>query len=255
MFKMGYFPEKVYTQTTDQTLRMEMTLSGSDEIMAVILAQGMPNPMVQDAQQNIGTVITTGETGPEGEFPITIEVLPDTETAGDISLKNMKMTGRCKAGGQPVFDSIVSEGVKEEARAVMLQTIQSVLSQIDFPEQEIGVGDEFVQVVPLSIPAGPMTFTMSVNTTYKLTRISGGMAWFDLVYDISMDIPAGERTPNMTATGSGTGKMTYDIKENFSLEMENDMKMVMSVQAGGVDAAIDMQIVQVQNTVISPAAR
>lgn len=224
LFKIQYSPETKYEQTIDQTNHLEMRYSGDPEFTTMLKNKGIQNPKITDNHSVIESVFKTGKLTPKMDFPLTIEFLKTTNSDNKIAIPNGTIIyGKGTLGNMPTLDSIVSNGLNEEFKKSILQTMQATFAQINIPERIVKVGEIFSIDSPLSIPMANAQLDMTITTTYKLISIKNNVADFDISQVYTMKTEA-NKIP-MNATGSGKGKLLYDVIQNFNLKYQMDMEM------------------------------
>lgn len=224
LFKIQYSPETKYEQTIDQTNHLEMRYSGDPEFTTMLKNKGIQNPKITDNHSVIESVFKTGKLTPKMDFPLTIEFLKTTNSDNKIAIPNGTIIyGKGTLGNMPTLDSIVSNGLNEEFKKSILQTMQATFAQINIPERIVKVGEIFSIDSPLSIPMANAQLDMTITTTYKLISIENNVADFDISQVYTMKTEA-NKIP-MNATGSGKGKLLYDVIQNFNLKYQMDMEM------------------------------
>ena len=136
----------------------------------------------------------------------------------------------------PTLDSIVSKELDEEFKKTMLQTMQATFSQINIPERNVKIGDVFDIDTPLSLPIASIQLEMTITTNYKLLSIKNDIADFDInqVYTMKTNT---DKFP-ITATGTGKGKLLYDIVNNFNLKYQIEMEMSANVKIEQIELDI-----------------
>lgn len=102
------------------------------------------------------------------------------------------------------------------------------------------IGDTFKQEVPMDMPVSGQNLKMLINVTYTLKEVKGSQAFFDYTQSISMNLKL--EKGNTTATGSGNGKMTYDMPANYITDTTGDMIMNMAMQMGEMGMKMDMKM-------------
>ena len=106
--------------------------------------------------------------------------------------------------------------------------MQATFTQINIPERTVKVGEVFDLDTPLSIPMAGMQLDMTITTTYKLVSLKNNVADFDIsqVYTMKSNTT---KFP-MNATGTGKGKLLYDVIHNFNLKYQIDMEMSANIK-------------------------
>ncbi len=127
------------------------------------------------------------------------------------------------------IDSIIGDNVTEQLRLTIAQTMENVQKQIDFPENELKIGDSFTNEMPMSIPMQGMNpMNIVINTTYLLTDVSDGIAYLDLDQTIMLD--SEQEQMKMSATGSGKGTCAYSINHNYLVKYASELPMNLSIE-------------------------
>ena len=144
-------------------------------------------------------------------FPITLKFVNTSNSSGKkVVPDGTTIYGKSKCGELPKIDSVVSSLLTADFKKTMANNIQNIFDQINLPRKTLKTGEEFSKEAPLSIPFGSTTLDIIITTTYKLINVSHDSAFFDIkqVFTVK-SVLAGN---NLTATGSGSGVMIYDIK-------------------------------------------
>lgn len=236
-FKTQYNPETKYDQTIDQTSHYELKYSGTPEFIHKLKDKGIQNPTISDNHSLIESVFKTGKLTNNSYFPLTIEFLKTTSSDNKIIIPDGTIIyGKGTIGNMPTLDSIVSKGLTEELKKTMLQGIQATFAQLNFPERTVKVGDSFSIDSPLSIPIAGTNLDMTITTNYTLLSIKNDIADFDIsqVYKMKTTITKYD----MNGTGSGIGKLLYDIKNNFNLKYQIDIEMTANMKIEAFEFSI-----------------
>lgn len=250
LFKIQYSPETKYDQIIDQTSHLEMRYSGDPEFTQILKDKGMQNPTITDNHSVIESVFKTGKLTPKMDFPLTIEFLKTTNSDNKIAIPNgTTIYGKGTLGNMPTLDSIVSNGLNEEFKKSVLQTMQATFAQINIPERIVKVGEVFSMNSPLSIPMASVQLDMTITTTYKLLSIKNNVADFDVSQVYTMKTETTKFPIN--ATGSGKGKLLYDVIRNFNLKYQMDMEMSANVKIEKMELDITSKTGFIQTAKIS----
>jgi hypothetical protein len=250
LFKIQYNPETKYEQTLDQTSHLEMKYAGEDDFIQKLKDKGVQNPTIVDNHSVIEPVMKTGKLTNKTYFPLTIEFLKTTNSDNKIQIPDGTIIyGKGTLGNMPTLDSITSNGLSEEFKKGILQTMQATFSQINIPERKVKVGDIFDIDTPLSIPIAGMQMNMTIITTYKLLSIINNVADFDISQVITMKTNTAKFPIN--ATGTGKGKLLYDVINNFNLSYQIDMEMSANVKIEKIELDIKSKTGMIQSAKIS----
>lgn len=249
-FKIQYNPETKYDQTLDQTSYLEMKYAGEADFMQTLKDKGVQNPTIIDNHSIIESVMKTGKLTNKTFFPLTIEFLKTTNSDNKTQIPDGTIIyGKGTLGNMPTLDSIVSKGLNEEFKKGILETMKATFAQINIPERKVKVGDVFDIDTPLSIPVASLQMDMTITTTYKLLSIKNNIADFDIsqVYTMKTNTT---KFP-MNATGTGKGKLLYDVVNNFNLKYQIDMEMSANMKIEKIELDIKSKTGMIQSAKIS----
>lgn len=236
-FKIGYKPNMTYKQTTVQTNKTAMAFG-----------EGM-EPMEQEAKSNSTTVINTGK-AVNGEYSFVSEMNFDKDTQAAASIpEGIKLIGKVKADGQLQIDTMEAPGVDDQTREIMKQTLKANLTSVLVPERKVKVGESFTQITPTEMPMGPVTVMMETKTTYKLTKVEGKKAYFDVAQTVNMTTKV--EGQDLKGSGSGSGTIVYDIDNNYPVENNLSTNIKMDMEAQGMQMNLNVTNMTNQTTVIT----
>jgi len=237
-FKIGYKPNTTYKQTQDQTTKNTISY-GSDM-----------EPMEQESSLKLNSIITTGKVTSTGIIPITMQMSADKDSdVAAIMPEGATIYGIVKQDGMPQFDSINAKGMPAETKAVMMSTMKAVASQSLISERKVKVGETFTIDTPLEMPMGPATMIMNTKTTYKLNKVEGRKAFFDMSMVINTN--GNIQGQEIKGSGVGTGTLVYDIDNNYFLENNLKSNMKMDIDAQGMKMEIGVGQESKMSTVIT----
>jgi len=237
--KMGYKPNTTYRQTQDQKVATEISYG-----------EGM-EPMKQDGASKTTSVTKTGKLT-NNIIPFTTELELDAESAAAAQIpKGTKLYGKTDVNGVPKFDSIHAPGMNPQIKDMLVKMMQSNLSQSIIPQKTVKVGESFVVDTPFELPMGPVTMNMQNKTTYKLIKIEGKKAHFDLssVYTLTTKVEG----QDMKGSGTAMGSMIYDTDAGYPTQMNTITDMTMAFKAQGMDMNLKTKVDLKQNTQVTPA--
>jgi len=229
--KISIKPETTYRQTVEQTSYNEITFSGKKSFLKKLKENGVDNPQIVNNKVLAESVIKTGELVDGRHFQLTMEITQKGMGGGTSAMpEKLLILGHGSIDSMPVLDSIVSDRMDEEFKQIFMTAMQSMLSQLQLPERQVRVGDSSSTDLPMSLPVAGMTIEMNVRTTYKLLKVVDGIADFDIV--VTCTLKSGMDKIKITASGSGGGKMLYDIANNFfrKYQVENEIKLKVKME-------------------------
>lgn len=244
-FKQQYAPETTYSQTAEQTTQSEVTYRGPKAFLKSLQENGVKNPTITSVESTIETVLKNGKVTDGTTFPVTMEIVKATYSDGSNPIPDgMLIYGHGTTETMPILDSIVWDGISEELKKILLTTMQRTFEQLNVPEREVTVGESFSVETPLAIPIADETLEMLLTTNYTLVSIANGLANFDVTQEYSMKVNVSGLP--FSGTGSGKGKMVYDVANYFTLKSQTTNEMVINVDAGkfAFDLKTKVDIVQ-----------
>ncbi|HEX8377920.1 MAG TPA: hypothetical protein VF602_08875 [Pedobacter sp.] len=155
------------------------------------------------------------------------------------NLVGMKIKAFVTEEGKVSIDTI--EGNSDTAmKDALRKMVSQIFQSVEFPNKAMKIGDTFKQEVPMDMPVSGQNLKMLINVTYTLKEVKGSQAFFDYTQSISMNLKL--EKGNTTATGSGNGKMTYDMPANYITDTTGDMIMNMAMQMGEMGMKMDMKM-------------
>lgn len=244
--QVAFIPDHKYNLETKNLTKMIMDAKVDDATREQMKSQGMSFPLAMDVDQNMTLLMSTGKFNEKKEVPIIMEYtnFSVSQKMGEMQLpsqgnpiKGFKATGWGDSKGKFRIDNVEGQGVTEDIKKMMTSLADQSGMYIAFPEKALKVGDEFVHEIPFNMPIqGGSTMKMIIKTVYKLTSFDANHAWFDTVITMTMDVTM--EGSEMSAQGSGTGKMAFDLKKNFMSDCTSNIDMTMKMKMGPTDMDI-----------------
>lgn len=229
IFKVRYNPSTKYNFNTEEKTHMQLKYIGSDEFLKNLKAKGIKNPKITNKKTNIVSICTTGKLYDSLNFPLTLEFVEMSSSNGKNEIPDRYLIyGHCPTDKMPTFDSVGSVGQSEEFKKKFIQVAQNLLSQLSFPEKRVKVGDTFALQSPVSIPFAGAALEMSITTHYTLLKIKNGIAIFDISQVYTVKSSTSEY--DMKGTGTGKGKLLYDIANNYYSKYQMDIGMALNMK-------------------------
>lgn len=216
-------------------MQMEMDFDLDSAKKKQMESNGMKLPMHMNMLQEMTLSTKTGAAAADKRIPVmmTYDKAAIKLNMNGIEMKQpdnfigMKIRGYATEEGKVSVDTI--EGNSDVAmKGVLQKMISQVLGSVAFPNKVMKIGDTFKQQLPMEMPVNGTTLNMLVNVIYTLKEIKESQAFFDYTQALSMNFKT--EAGNSTATGSGTGKMIYDMPANYITDTTSDMIMNMNVQ-------------------------
>lgn len=235
--KMGYKPNTTYKQIQDQKMMTEISYG-----------EGM-EPMKQDGASKTTSITKTGQAA-NNIIPFTTELELDAESAAAAQIpKGTKLYGKTDVNGAPKFDSIHAPGMNPQIKDMLVKMMQSNLSQSMIPLKTVKVGESFVVDTPFDLPMGPVTMQMQNKTTYKLMKVEGKKAYFDVSSVYTLTSKEGQ---DMKGSGTAMGNMVYDIDVAYPTQLNTVTDMSMAFKAQGMDMNLKTKVDLKQTTEVTP---
>ncbi|HAP01431.1 MAG TPA: hypothetical protein DCQ93_05835 [Bacteroidetes bacterium] len=238
-FKAMYLPSHSYQEVHEQNFHTEVTYIGSKEFLKRLRKKKIKNPSIAESKEIVKATFNSGAMDADSIFPITLKFVNTSNSSGKkVVPDGTTIYGKCKCGELPKIDSVVSSLLTADFKKTMANNIQNIFDQINLPSKTLKTGEEFSKEAPLSIPFGSTTLDIIITTTYKLINVSHDSAFFDIkqVFTVK-SVLAGN---NLTATGSGSGVMIYDIKNMFYSYYKVTYAMLMTTVADNFSLSVNM---------------
>jgi hypothetical protein len=207
---------------------------------------GVKNPMVIEKSKTSVTAFKTGKPDKDNVFPVVMEFIKSTSSDGKADVPDgTKIFAHATLTTIPEVDSVTSEGWTDEMKDLMKTAMKSMFSQLNLPDREVKVGEEFSQETPMNLPIASISLKMTIKTTYKLVKVVDGKAYFDIVqtYIAQMDM----KDNTMNFTGDGKGKLIYDVKNEFNerYQLNSNMNVKAAFEGVSMDMKMNQDIDQV----------
>jgi len=250
IFKIKFLPSHTYLIATNVSGVLTTDLSANKDLAEKLASKGIMQPLVANVQFDNKSTATTGALSADNSFPVTMvkggtPTINITINGKQIPIPIPKTTefkfyGHVGADGKLNLDSVGGKKLDDSTAAPIKKMMNSMMGAVNFPDHPIKVGESFTQTVPFNLPMASKGMAMNINVIYKLTSISGDNAYFDIaqVLDMKLDL----KNINLSLTGNGSGKMVYDIKNNYPSSSSSDMKMFVTVKSDKINAVATAKI-------------
>jgi hypothetical protein len=247
LFKAKFLPNKTYTTDMVNDMKMEMDFDVDLAKRKQMLDGGVKLPMQIDMLQEMSISTKTGALTADKSVPLAISYnkmgmtmkMQGKETKQPDQFVGMKIKAYATSDGKLEVDTIEGN-TAEKVKAAIIKTISELMNLIKFLDKGMKIGDEFAQEIPMVVPAGASTMNLLIKVNYILKEISGNQAKFDYTQTIALNL--GINQANSSATGSGTGKMTFNIPEQYITDSTGDTKMNLTMNTSGMNAKLDILI-------------
>jgi len=247
-FKVGYLPNYNYTLTQKIISENNVKYIASEDFIQNLKNNGIENPTITKDTSLLKSISKTGKLN-GNQFQIDIELL---ESNNQTIVSGTKFFGK-SIEGKIKLDSINSPSMTEEKKKMLLPAIESMMSQIKYPDRKIKVGESFEQKNPMSMPIADVTIEMEINSIYTLEKVENGIGYFDL--DQIYKIKSATKDYEMELEGTGNGRIQYDIEKQFFTKyyLEMEMNLTAELEAFGIE--LQTKSVTDQTTEIIKASR
>jgi len=222
--KIQYQPEKTYHHTSERTTNSIIKYRGTEKSLQRLKSMGRQNPTFSNKRSHTQWVLKTGEMVDKIDFPLTLEY-ENTLTNDGKKGEPLKAIfhGKFLSDYTPIFDSVDSDGLDENDKATLLQSMENTFTQLSFPEKKLKIGEQFSNENLTSIPMEGSTVEVKVNTTYHLISISEGIAHFDISQQYILNPKLMDNS--LKGSVSGKGYLVYDIDNTLVLNYTLDTEM------------------------------
>jgi hypothetical protein len=246
LFQVKFKPNKTYITDMSNTMQMEMNFDVDSVKKKQMESNGMKFPMRMNMLQEMTLSTKTGAVA-DKRIPMTMTydkvgikmTMNGNEMKQPDNLVGMKIKAFVTEEGKVSIDTI--EGNSDTAmKDALRKMVSQIFQSVEFPNKAMKIGDTFKQEVPMDMPVSGQNLKMLINVTYTLKEVKGSQAFFDYTQSISMNLKL--EKGNTTATGSGNGKMTYDMPANYITDTTGDMIMNMAMQMGEMGMKMDMKM-------------
>jgi hypothetical protein len=231
-FKLQYLPNHNYNGTVSMDMNCNITLKGDTQTMNKLTAQGIVQPIALNVGMKMIGNIKTGSPDVKSVFPLTmnykIDTMSLTLSGKTIPIpakinQDINIYGHVGADGKLKADSVSGNKLKDTSQQKISQMMNAFQNIIKFPDHPLHVGDTFTQDMPFNIPMAGNNMATNAKVVYKLASITDGNAYFDVTQSMNMTIPI--KGKSITLTGSGTGKMIYDLKNSFPTDFKSNISL------------------------------
>jgi hypothetical protein len=251
LLNMTLRPQKVYREQVRQDFQMEMNYdSSSQAIKDALNASGQLDQLNSKRLMIMETVTETGRAGVGNRMPVIMEVTKDSVSPGPAVIPpGTKFYGSAILGQTHSFDSIAGEGIDEQTRKTLLQTISGMLAQISLPQKKMAVGDSYTQTMPLKLPVAGMNISMNLSIVYTLVSATAATGNFNMQAKILMSV---EDLPvPVIGGGEGEGSLVYDRANEFPSSYRMDFTIRVGIKKDDLNLRMTMKSRAERSCVVS----
>ncbi len=238
VFEAKFNPNKKYKNQLKTTSQIEVKLDANKILLDIMESQGAEFPIITKSETNMVSDIVTQDFDENGELPAVIQyekMISTTTVNGKKTLdikpeSDIKILGKYDVENKFKVDTIVGEKVSKQVKYILKATLENVQQTINFPEKPMRIGESFTSEKPMSIPIkdGIDPISIIINTKYLLTEIIGDKAFFNVKQAIELDMDQGYL--KVAANGTGTGKLEFDVKQNYLTKYNYELPMDMTIK-------------------------
>ena len=242
LFKISMDPGKTYKTQMANIMDMEMMVKGDSAMIKQILASGMQLPIVMHMTQHFATTTKTGSQQADKKIPLTMtfdQMSITQSVSGQETMQNENPFANAIIEGTTIGDGKISidtiKGELEDALKLSLrQMVHNIQQGINFPTEEMKIGDSFDMEIPMNLPIPQAEMKMILVTKYTLKEIRDHKAIFDLKQNINMDMNMTENANKGNGTGTGTGIMIFDINKKIAEQSDSNIQFQFEFGVSGL---------------------
>ena len=190
--------------------------------------------------------VTTGEKDKTALLPVKMDL-----AAHDVSVMtneqplpgskgivppDMRFYGKYQKGQPFRLDSAGSMPLPDSIKTSMATIVDAEMNNFSFPDRPLRLGDSFTCRMPLLLPAVPLApgAGVKIDITFTLMRITGNTASFDFTETIAADPKQDAATVGkpINITGTGSGKLDFDVKNAFFINMTSRLSIKYDILSG-----------------------
>ena len=239
-FVIKYIPETNYQFSISQISTYTVSDKSSD-------AESI-SPQVSKDSLTLRYLAITKKKEKNG-IPLTIELIDSISGNLDVGTRFYGKTMEEKIE----IDSISTHDNHTSSNKILLDAVQSMLNQVEFPSQEAKIGVDFTHDTILSFSNGPFPIDINVQSKYLLTKIEDGYGYFDIHRNYYLETESNGLELNVV--GLGNGNLTYDIENNFYSESEFSFELEMALKMEEIEIETLVESISKTTTKINKASR
>jgi hypothetical protein len=252
-FKIKFLPNHTYQIASNSSIAINTDLSANKDLVDKLASQGIKQPIAASVQYSSSATGTTGALAADNSFPISLLTNSGATPGLNVTVNGKQIPipmpkkaavqfyGHVSADGKLNVDSLSGKKLDDSSSAPIKKMMNNMMGAINFPEHPLKIGETFTFDAPFNMPIAGKGMAMNIKVTYKLVSISGNNAYFDLVHNLDMQLDM--KGMNASITGTGTGKMVYDIKNSYPSTLNSDMKMFITLKSDKFNAVATANVI------------
>jgi len=229
--KNSFLPDHNYKIHSREESQVEIILNADEQKLKEF---GMESPVNIFIFKDIKQTIETSEVDSNGSinFHSIIENIiayqerngKRTELESTKSLVGMQSFGKFSKENKTKIDSVKGDNLSTELKQQLPDFLNSMFSNIQYPDYPLGIGDKFIQELPLAIPVGETNLNIIMTYEYILAEVSDKEAIFNIKSMIELKKDNTEE--NVRAGGNGDGLLIHNLDLNYSTNYTTNIEMV-----------------------------
>lgn len=253
LFKHQILPNHTYTLISKQGFDIDMTPIDSVSLAKTSKPGAMKSVQLRSMMES-GASVKTAQATASKNIPLTM-TCNSIATKANVNGQEYPVPPNNPAVGQTVNGQVDAAGnitvdtttAADAVKAAARSAIGDIPKQIKFPDKKLKIGDTFTQeesIYDLNLPMGfDNTQEYMMKVVYTLTGIKDKLAYFDTKMELNMDYSKEAKGKHVTfkGTGTGSGKMVFNIVNEYPQSVNRDLNMAINVDAGK-DMKMDIKV-------------
>lgn len=232
VFKINYLPNKAYSAVVTIKLNGNLNFSGDEQTMQKLKDHGISGPVTVIYTIKMTGDDRTGTPDANAVFPLVMawqtSDISENINGNERSLPQLKKTftiyNHIMPDGKIIADSVVGEKIEDKSKAALSRMDNAFQNQVKFPNKPLKVSDTFTRDLSIQILLGANNIPATAKTTYTLTSIAGGYAYFDMAQNIYAASP--DERGAAKVTGTGTGKVVYSMNDGLITDFDDHLNLI-----------------------------
>jgi hypothetical protein len=255
-FSIRHLPQTSYEVYSNSQTSTSITLVGvTPAAKKNLLAKGVSKPIINVQKKEMQTKTVIGKSGADNEAPVSyiIETIKNTKIADDGEtesinpLQSTVFQGKCTAAGKLQLDSMINQNYTAVDKKAIVNSVNALLNQVQYPSKMMHPGDSFTQDMTINMPLGTNQMKILVKATYTLQKHVDSLAYIDIKQVLSFNFNIG-KDQKVQAGGGGTGRMVYNINNQYAELSETDLSINMATVMNDTRTTINVKITNAINT-------